>query len=289
MILTKVGGRLMPRILTKVGGRLMNNGSVLSVGVVAGFLLVVVSLAFPPPARAAWVNGSGTQFQVGGKLTEIVPTLVSTAPGIANSPALVAPACGSQGGTSLALVRGSKLAGVDPVLYPIVLVVSCLDNGKRHHPEPVELHQPDCVHRGRDQRRRRYGSQADHDHDRRGRGRAEQRLGAPRPPAGQGRSSRLWVGRHSLQHRLQPDQQRDRRHGDAALRPPRSPAAEGWPGTPKRTRSTRVLASTGTRSAVWRASRKAPTTLTRASHSLHAPRMAWRSRVVSCSCRAPDS
>ena len=44
-------------ILTKVGGRLMNNGSVLSLGVVAGFLLVVVSLAFPPPARAAWVNG----------------------------------------------------------------------------------------------------------------------------------------------------------------------------------------------------------------------------------------
>jgi len=41
----------------------------------------------------------------------------------------VDPTCGSQGGTSLALVRGSKLAGVDPVLYPIVLVVSCLDNG----------------------------------------------------------------------------------------------------------------------------------------------------------------
>src|SRR5262249_46977832 len=52
-----------------------------------------------------------------------------TAPGIANSPALVDPTCGPQGGTSLALVRGMKLAGVDPVLYPIVLVVSCLDNG----------------------------------------------------------------------------------------------------------------------------------------------------------------
>src|SRR6266566_115061 len=115
MIVTKVAGGLMPRILTKVAGRLMHNGSVLSVGVVAGFLLVVVSLAFPPPARAAWVN-SATQFQVGGKLAEIVPQLVSTAPGIANSPALVDPTCGSQGGTSLALVRGSKLAGVDPVL-----------------------------------------------------------------------------------------------------------------------------------------------------------------------------
>src|SRR6266436_997813 len=99
------------------------------IGVTLGFLLAAISLAFPPPARAAWVNSTATQFQVGGKLAEIVPTLVSTAPGIANSPALVDPTCGSQGGTSLALVRGSNLAGVDPVLYPIVLVVSCLDNG----------------------------------------------------------------------------------------------------------------------------------------------------------------
>src|SRR5215470_19907927 len=100
-----------------------------SIGVAVGFLLAVISIAFPSPARGAWVNANATQFQVGGKLTEIVPTLVSTAPGIANSPALVDPTCGSQGGTSLALVRGVKLAGVDPVLYPIVLVVSCLDNG----------------------------------------------------------------------------------------------------------------------------------------------------------------
>ena len=101
----------------------------LRIGVAVGFLLAAISCALPSPARAAWVNSSATQFQVGGKLAEIVPTLVSTAPGIANSPALVNPTCGSQGGTSLALVRGSKLAGVDPVLYPIVLVVSCLDNG----------------------------------------------------------------------------------------------------------------------------------------------------------------
>src|SRR5713101_5253408 len=100
-----------------------------SIGVAVGFLLAAISGALPSPARAAWVNPSTGQFQVGGKLAEIVPTLVSTAPGIANSPALVDPTCGSQGGTSLALVRGSKLAGVDPVLYPIVLVVSCLDNG----------------------------------------------------------------------------------------------------------------------------------------------------------------
>src|SRR5215469_2587398 len=99
-----------------------------SIAVTLGFLLAI-SWALPSPSRAAWVNSTATQFQVGGKLAEIVPTLVSNAPGIANSPALVDPTCGSQGGTSLALVRGSKLAGVDPVLYPIVLVVSCLDNG----------------------------------------------------------------------------------------------------------------------------------------------------------------
>src|SRR5215470_4935270 len=92
------------------------------------FLLVMISWALPSPSRAAWVNSTATQFQVGGKLAEIVPTLVSTAPGIANSPALVNPTCGVQGGTSLALVRGSKLLGVDPVLYPVVLVVSCLDS-----------------------------------------------------------------------------------------------------------------------------------------------------------------
>jgi len=105
------------------------------IGVTLGFLLAMISCALPSPSRAAWVNSSATQFQVGGKLAEIVPTLVSTAPGIANSPALVDPTCPIilQGntplvGTSLALVRGSKLAGVDPVLYPVVLVVSCLDN-----------------------------------------------------------------------------------------------------------------------------------------------------------------
>jgi hypothetical protein len=98
------------------------------IGVALGFLLATISCALPSPARAAWVNPSATQFQVGGKLTEIVPALVSTAPGIANPSALVDPTCGTQGGTSLALVRGSKLAGVDPVVYPIAVVVSCLDN-----------------------------------------------------------------------------------------------------------------------------------------------------------------
>jgi hypothetical protein len=98
----------------------MKSGGVLSVGVAVGFFLGVLGAAFPPPARAAWVNSTGTQFQVGGKLTEIVPTAGT---------GFVDPTCGSQGGTSLALVRGLKLAGVDPLLYPLVLVVSCLDNG----------------------------------------------------------------------------------------------------------------------------------------------------------------
>src|SRR5215813_13746999 len=96
---------------------------------VVTFLLAMTAAAFPLRANAAWVTSDGSQFQVGGKLAEIVPTLVSTAPGIANSPPLVDPTCGNQGGTSLGIVRGVKLAGVDPVLYPVVLVVSCLDNG----------------------------------------------------------------------------------------------------------------------------------------------------------------
>src|SRR5690348_8292293 len=87
---------------------------------VAACLLATAAAILPSPARGVWVNPSATQFQVGGKLAEIVPTATT---------GFVDPTCGTQGGTSLALVRGSKLAGVDPVLFPIVLVVSCLDNG----------------------------------------------------------------------------------------------------------------------------------------------------------------
>src|SRR5215813_11412283 len=91
-------------------------------------LLAMISCALPSPSRAAWVDSTATQFQVGGKLAEITPRLDLTAPGIANPNQLVNPTC-LAGGSSLALVRGSKLAGVDPVLYPVVLVVSCLDTG----------------------------------------------------------------------------------------------------------------------------------------------------------------
>jgi hypothetical protein len=83
--------------------------------------LFIVSSVFPTSAHAAWVNSTGTQFQVGSQLFSIVPTATGTA--------FVDPTCGSQGGTSLALVSGRKLNGVDAVQYPIVLVVSCLDNG----------------------------------------------------------------------------------------------------------------------------------------------------------------
>jgi hypothetical protein len=125
MILTKVGGRLMPRILTKVGGRLMNNGSVLSRGAVIGFLLGLAWATSPPPASAA----------VGDALGTITPTAAGTT--------FVDPTCGNQGGTSLALVPGRKLAGVDPVLHPLVLVVSCLDNGASTIPARLNFINPD--------------------------------------------------------------------------------------------------------------------------------------------------
>jgi hypothetical protein len=80
-----------------------------------GFLLAMLA-AIPPHAEAVWVNGG--QFQVGGALITIVPTNAGTT--------FVAPTC-VQGGTSLAVVQGVKLAGVDPVLHPSALAVSCLD------------------------------------------------------------------------------------------------------------------------------------------------------------------
>ena len=98
----------------------MNARTKLLLGVLV--FLAVHSTVIPPRTNAAWVTSNGAQFQVGGKLAEIVPT---TGGGTVFD---LSP-CGTQGGTSLALVRGVKLAGVDPVLFPLVLVVSCLDNG----------------------------------------------------------------------------------------------------------------------------------------------------------------
>jgi hypothetical protein len=96
----------------------MSSTRALSFGVSVCFLLVVSS-AFPPTARAAWVNSTKAQFQVGGQLHQITPAAASP---------FIDPTCDSQGGTSLALVQGRKLAGVDAVMNPLVLVVSCLSS-----------------------------------------------------------------------------------------------------------------------------------------------------------------
>src|SRR5262245_55278210 len=89
----------------------------------AGFLWLL--LATPQQVGAAWVNTTGTQFQVGGQLRQLVPTNAGTT-------FVDAPTCGTQGGTSLALVptllQGLKVTGVDPVLNPLALVVSCIDS-----------------------------------------------------------------------------------------------------------------------------------------------------------------
>src|SRR5262245_30639635 len=98
----------------------MRGTRVLSVSVVVSFLLGVLEAASPPTAEAAWATANGGQFQVGGQLALITPNSIGTT--------LADPSCGSQGGTSLALVQGLKLSGVDPVLHPLVLVVSCLDS-----------------------------------------------------------------------------------------------------------------------------------------------------------------
>src|SRR5215475_6941113 len=92
---------------------------VLSVGVVVGFLLGALGAASPPTVQAAWVNPATGQFQVGGQLRSIVPTATSFGDPTCNSQG------GSKGGTSLALVQGRKVPGINAVLHPLVLVVSC--------------------------------------------------------------------------------------------------------------------------------------------------------------------
>ena len=62
-------------------------------------------------------------------MTTIVPTAALPAPpGSDPTSPFADPFC-SQESTSLALVSGSKLAGVDPAIHPAVLVMSCLDGG----------------------------------------------------------------------------------------------------------------------------------------------------------------
>src|SRR5262245_44373960 len=113
----------------------MNSRGVRRIGTVIGLLLGMLWAA-PPSGHAAWVDAAGTQFQVGGAFqfvvgtqvtTTIVPTIVGATPPPGTS--FADPTCGSGGGTSLALVPGLKLDGVNSDQHPIVLVVSCLQSG----------------------------------------------------------------------------------------------------------------------------------------------------------------
>jgi len=87
-----------------------------SIRVALGFLLAAFVWAWPSPSRAAWVNPATGQFNVGN------PTIQLNLTNAGN------PVCtSSNGGTSLAVVQGFKV-GVDPVQFPVVIVVSCLDS-----------------------------------------------------------------------------------------------------------------------------------------------------------------
>ncbi len=201
----------------------MSSTRVLSLGVLAVSFLGVLEAAFPLTAHAAWVNSDGA-FQVGGELTTIVPTHLPAAPPGSDGASFANPTC-SQESTSLALVSGSKLAGVDPVLHPAVLVVSCLggsdaDQKRLNFVTPTLFSPPIGPWKCRE---------ADPDDER-----AEQWLGPPGQSPGQGRPPRLREQRRSLQHRLQPDDAASptARRRSWLLRLRQSPAVEDWPGMP---------------------------------------------------------
>src|SRR5262245_38075754 len=76
-------------------------------------LLTLGVASFPRPGLAA----------VGDQLGTITPTANTTVDNI-----LADPVCGISGGSSIAIVQGSKLAKVDGALYPVLLAITCLDN-----------------------------------------------------------------------------------------------------------------------------------------------------------------
>jgi len=78
----------------------------LNLGVSVGFLLLLLASFLPTPVHAA--------FNVGAALRSITPA--------------AAAACGNQGGASMAVVQGSRLAGVDSIAYPVLLAITCLDS-----------------------------------------------------------------------------------------------------------------------------------------------------------------
>ena len=71
-------------------------------GLVAGVLIA----SFIPPAHA--------QYNVGAALKTFTTAAAAQ--------------CGTLGGTSMAVVQGSRLAGVDSIRYPVVLAITCLDD-----------------------------------------------------------------------------------------------------------------------------------------------------------------
>ncbi len=76
-------------------------------------LLALAAVARPEAVGAA----------VGNSLRTITPTAATTVDGT-----VVDPTCGNQGGTSVAIVQGSKLDKVNAVTNPVLLAITCLDN-----------------------------------------------------------------------------------------------------------------------------------------------------------------
>jgi hypothetical protein len=93
--------------------------SQLTGGVAAAAVWLLVGGITPSPAHAAFNVGA----QVGSAIT------VTDGAQVTIDGTSVNPFCGSQGGTSMAVVQGSKLKNVDPIQYPVLLAMSCLDNG----------------------------------------------------------------------------------------------------------------------------------------------------------------
>ena len=92
-------------------------------GPIAGATVFLVMVGVLVPLAPSLAHAA---FNVGAQLRTITitDTLQTTVDGTS-----VDPFCGSQGGTSMAVVQGSKLKNVDPVQYPVLLAMSCLDNG----------------------------------------------------------------------------------------------------------------------------------------------------------------
>src|SRR5437016_12038148 len=92
----------------------MGSRALLGRVIIVSALLALVAVARPEAVGAA----------VGNPLRTITPNGV--APTVDGT--VVNPTCGNQGGTSVAIVQGSKLALVNAVTNPVLLAITCLDN-----------------------------------------------------------------------------------------------------------------------------------------------------------------